>query len=568
MIHQSMAPWVFFLAPNRCRLSLWTEHGAVSRAFVWFGDPYDYLPGAGKRNLIRRAAMEWLYADGGRDFWACEIVLTTGKLRYFFECALDDGERRYLGEWGISPQPCAEDAFRLPYVFGTRYYQAPAWTGRSSWYQIFPDRFNAETPLPIDAGAYQPERAGFWGGTLRGIQKKIPYLRDLGVSGVYLNPVFESPSNHRYDTIDYNRVDPRLGTNDDLAALAAALHENGLKLMLDGVFNHASRECPQFRDVLRRGRSSRYFNWFLVYDEERTCRTPLEELSSDVMKAAPPYECFAFAANMPKWNTNNDETAAYLIACAEEWTKRLNLDAWRLDVPDETGLRFLRAFRERIKGISPQTAIIGEIWTSPASYLQGDCFDGTMNYPLYFAMRDYLLLGRITAETFCERMNRILNELPDDIRKNQMNFIANHDVPRPLTMAGGNRAAVCAALALIAFLDGEACLYYGDERGMLGGDDPKNRGVIDWTTDDQALHACVRNLLHLRESVLSSPLRRAECIRLADGRVQVKAVRESGTYLLLLNPYQTDAGGYEIKNGELLLSSCGFELIFQPADRS
>lgn len=562
MVHQSTAPWVFFLAPDKCRLSLWTERGTVRQAFVWHGDPYDYLPGAGKRHALGRSMLKRLYADEAYDVWGGEIGLPTGKLRYFFECTLENEETRWLGERGVSAQPCAEDAFRLPYVFPSQYYQAPAWTGRSCWYQIFPDRFDGTHAPATSARDYQPQRVGFWGGTLHGVQKHIPYLRDLGVTGVYLNPVFESPSNHRYDTVDYRRVDPRLGTNEDLEALAGALHENGLRLMLDGVFNHASRACPQFQDVLRLGKMSRYWDWFIIYDEEKTCKTSLEELTDDVMKAAPPYEAFAFAANMPKWNTENVKVMEYLIGCAEEWTKRLRLDAWRLDVPDETGPRFLRAFRERIKRIAPQTAIIGEIWTDPSAYIQGDRFDGTMNYPLYFAIRDYLLLGVIPAEKFCERMNRIMNELPLAIRKNQMNFIANHDLPRPLTLAGGNRAAVCAALALVAMLDGEASLYYGDERGMRGGEDPENRGAVDWTADDQTIHACVRELLRLRKKMLNTPLVRAECSQIAGG-VQACFVRADGVYRLSLYAQGAEKNRSAPENGELLLAMRGFEMIFQ-----
>lgn len=538
---------------------LWTEHSDVEQATVCYCDPYDYLAGADKAHHLLRAPMQLLYTGVQRDTWACELPLATKKLYYFFACETANGTIQYLGENGISNVPCTEDAYRLPYAFSSRFYQPPTWTGRSVWYQIFPDRFASENTTS-DMVHYQPAREGFYGGTLRGITARIPYLLELGVTGVYLNPVFTSPSNHRYDTVDYQTVDPRLGTNADLLMLSEELHQNGIRLMLDGVFNHASRDCPQFQDVLRNGQRSKFWDWFIVYDEKRTCNRTIVELTSDVMKSAPPYECFAFAANMPKWNTENQEVADYLIGCAEKWTKLLQLDAWRLDVPDEISPRFLHQFRERIKSISAQISIIGEIWNAPYPWIGGNYFDGTMNYPLYFIMRDFFLKRILSVHAFCERLNQLLNDLPLSIQKNQLNFIANHDLPRPLTVADGSLAAVQKALTLLMLIDGEACMFYGDERAMQGGDDPLNRGAVDWSFT-HPMTDFFKKLTSLRQQLLSSPLQSVQCCAVGSDCAIITFVRSAATYQVILYPDGTPYEDLRCDTAVPILSIEGLLLV-------
>ena len=202
---------------------------------------------------------------------------------------------------------------------------------------------------------------------------------------------------------------------------------------------------------------------------------------------------------MVKWNTDNPQVQDYLIGCAEQWTRRLRLDAWRLDVPDEISPPFLRTFRRRMKRLNPELLLIGEIWTQPSPWVQGGLFDGTMNYPLYRALLHFLLRGDVNAETFC---------LPLEIARNQMNFIGNHDLARPLTEASDSLPAVQAAWLLLCLLDGEANLYYGDERAMDGGNDPENRGVMRWQESQNATQmvAFVKRTALLRQKLLSRPL--------------------------------------------------------------
>ena len=503
LIHQPTAPWLFEKNPDRFVIRLWSAPGVFRRAEILYSDPYDYLPSTEKQNRLTALPMTLLWENREQIVWTAEAASTTQKLLSLFRCERVDGSLCWFGENGVQISASQTDAFRTGRQFGGE--RRPIWTGRSVWYQVFPDRFAGGKTPPE---AFIPSTSNRWGGTLDGIRENIPYLKSLGVTGVYLNPVFSSPSNHRYDTLDYTHVDEKLGNNESLIRLADALHENGLRLMLDGVFNHASRQCPQFQDVLCNGDRSRYRDWFCIHSLNQTCSTSEKELTSERMKAAPPYESFAFASNMVKWNTDNPQVQDYLIGCAEQWTRRLRLDAWRLDVPDEISPAFLRTFRRRMKRMNPEVLLIGEIWTQPSPWVQGGLFDGTMNYPLYRALLHFLLRGDINAETFCLRMEEITHTLPLEIARNQMNFIGNHDLARPLTEASDSLSAVQAAWLLLCLLDGEANLYYGDERAMYGGNDPENRGVMRWQESQNATQmvAFVKRTALLRQKLLSQPL--------------------------------------------------------------
>lgn len=498
--HHAQYPWLFTDETLSCRIMIALPKGQVRRAVIKYGDPFDFLPGTVKQPDLKQARMVLERSEGKQDFFIIRVKPFTHKLRYHFQ--LETGDRIYwYAENGVllHEDEMLLRPFLVPYLYKKAQYCPPDWTGLSLWYQIFPDRF-FDSRQRLDPSVFVPDRSNFFGGDIRGILSKLPYLQEMGVTGVYMTPVFESTSNHRYDTKDYMRVDPALGTEEDLAALCNALHERNMKCMLDGVYNHAGWACTMWQDVLNRGEQSPYRDWFYIYDMKRTQAYSLDELTSEVMKHDPPYEAFAFAANMPKWNTENKAVQNYLIGSAEKWTKRLHIDGWRLDVPDEVSMDFLRAFRKRIKEINPEIYITGEIWNNPGRWLQGDTFDGAMNYTLYFIMRDFALLGMEDAYGLVSRMNRYLLDTPPAVRKNMLNFMGNHDLPRPLTLAKGETNAVLGALLLLVMQEGELCLYYGDEAAMSGGPDPDNRRPMTWQDTGVAMKMrnAMQSLVRLR----------------------------------------------------------------------
>ncbi|MBC7099193.1 glycoside hydrolase family 13 protein, partial [Candidatus Bipolaricaulota bacterium] len=238
----------------------------------------------------------------------------------------------------------------------------PKWVQGAVFYQIFPDRFRNGDPRNDPPGARPwgelPDRTSFFGGDLWGILEKLDYLEDLGITALYLTPIFEAPTNHKYDTEDYFQVDPAFGGNEALQELVRALHARGMRIVLDGVFNHCGERHPFFQDVLRQGRASPYWDWFTVYGE-RILRDP-----------EPNYACFAGVPSMPEWNHANPKVREYLLSVVRHWLLEYEIDGWRLDTGDYLSPDFVRELYHAAKGINPEAYIVGEVWGIAASWFK------------------------------------------------------------------------------------------------------------------------------------------------------------------------------------------------------
>ena len=555
-IHFPQAPWLLSSNPTYFTIRVWVKTAAFSSITLYYSDPYNYAPETNKNLQWKVSKMELLITVYDYDVWTCDVAVPTHKLSYMFDVFSNDNAHLWFGNKGLFEDKAKAGCFRTGYYYGED--RLPSWTGKSVWYQIFPDRF---------AGAkydesFLPTTENFWGGTLDGICAHIPYLKSLGITGLYLNPVFSSPSNHRYDTLDYTCVDDRLGTNETLITLANQLHQNNMKLMLDGVYNHASSKSYFFQDVIRNGSQSPYLNWFIIHDLDAVMKVPESNLIPERMKENPPYECFAFAANMPKWNTDNPEVQDYLIRSAEMWTRKLHLDAWRLDVPDEVSPTFLRSFRRRMRMINPEILIVGEIWTDPCPWTQTGLFDGTMDYPLYDAISRFLLNSTIDAYEFCNLIKKRQAIMTPAMLQNQMLFLGNHDLPRCLTIANGNIEKIKAAWLFICILDGEVSLYYGDEFAMTGGADPANRGVMNWGTKSDAfiMNNYIKQTIALRRKMLSSPITDVHIDALTTETVIISITRENNKYYLYLSNSVMDDVKHSKTGGTIVLRGKYFEL--------
>ena len=400
----------------------------------------------------------------------------------------------------------------------------PAWVRDAIFYQIFPDRF-APSARVLKPGVLEPWDAppthqGYKGGDLRGVAERLDYLDDLGITAIYLTPVFQSASNHRYHTYDYFEVDPLLGGNDALRELLDDAHARGMRVVLDGVFNHTGRGFWPFHHILEAGAASPYRRWF-VLDQER--------LDADIpLVAYPPagapqrsqgYEAWWGLPALPKLNTANAEVREYLFSVAEFWLQR-GIDGWRLDVPQEIDDEvFWQEFRRRCKAIRPDAYLVGEIWRVAPDWLRGDRFDALMNYPLGEAILGFVggshldmdivrqhseyaqSLHPLDAPGFARVVDELDRAYDPDIVAVQLNLVGSHDAPRMRTVVG-DVAGVRLATLLQATLPGAPCVYYGDEVGMQGGVDPANRGGFPWDEDgwEPGLRDAVKALLWLRRS--------------------------------------------------------------------
>jgi cyclomaltodextrinase / maltogenic alpha-amylase / neopullulanase len=391
----------------------------------------------------------------------------------------------------------------------------PEWVRDAVFYQIFPDRFASSAavakPSNLQSWGSPPTPRGFQGGDLVGIVEHLDYLQDLGITALYLNPVFQSTANHRYHTHDYFTVDPLLGGNGALELLLREGHERGMRVVLDGVFNHASRGFFQFNSILENGQDSPYLDWFQVYS------WPLHPYGGLGEPAG--YAAWWDNRELPKFKTSTQDVREFLWNVARHWVDR-GIDGWRLDVPNEINDDvFWQEFRRQVKGAKAEAYIVGEIWGDAARWLQGDQFDAVMNYIFtraclgFFAgqgsgIDDGVLAGTglspapvLDAAAFAATIESLLSLYSWDVTLSQLNLLGSHDTPRFRTIARGDTSSYRLATLFQMTFPGAPCIYYGDEVGMEGGHDPDNRRAFDWNPSswDEDLRTHVRACIALRK---------------------------------------------------------------------
>lgn len=418
---------------------------------------------------------------------------------------------------------------------------APEWVKDAVFYQIFPDRFcksdRYEAQGKFVPWETRPTRENMFGGNLAGITNKLNYIAKLGINAIYLCPIFKSNSNHRYHTVDYFEIDPVLGTLKDFDKLVAKAHALGIRVILDGVFNHCSRGFFQFNSLMELGENSPYVDWFHVKG------WPLHAYSGK-----PNYECWWGYPALPKFNTSNPEVRQLLFSVGEFWMKR-GIDGWRLDVPNEIDDdSFWQEFRTRIKKINRDAYIVGEIWDEPSRWLQGDQFDGVMNYMFRKAALSYLFDEQpIGIGDFYEKLKAAF---PAGRFGIQMNLLSSHDTIRLASLPRSNLQRVKLALTLLFFLPGAPSVYYGEEIGMEGGKDPDNRRTFPWDRlaecKKSPIYAYIKYLIDLRSK--EPALRRGNLeISFKNGVINLsRALPEGGLKLSICENPQNPDPSFEI----------------------
>lgn len=476
---------------GRMYLRLRSSKGEVSSAsLIYTCDKNVWLTGRAS------APMTLTFTDSEYEYYSVSVPLTDTRFAYIFALDCADGVRRYLSEEGLTEDYDHKLAyfsfFQYTSQFACDLMAVPDWVRRAVCYQIFPERF--AVGLPDKNKEYinsrwgeKPTPKSFYGGDLPGIRQKLPYLSELGVNLLYLTPVFCSPSNHKYDTTDYERVDPAFGGNKALTEVIRDAHSRGMRVMLDGVFNHLSWEHPFFLEAREKGRDSRYYDWFFFREDGS-------------------YLTFGHVPYMPKLNTANPEVIRYFSELAVRWMREAGVDGWRLDVSDELSRRFLRHFREAVLAERADAIIIGEDWHCAAQYLNGDEYDGVMNYGFTKACLDLLAFETIDAPAFRDRLARLYHSRSLAASEKMLNLLDSHDTDRFLTRVRGDGQRFRTAAAMLFFYPGIPSVYYGDEIGTEGGYDPDSRRCFDWdeTHWDRETRELIRTLAQLkREPALS-----------------------------------------------------------------
>ncbi len=411
---------------------------------------------------------------------------------------------------------------------------APDWVQDAVFYQIFPERFAngdpGNDPAWVLPWGTPPTPQTFMGGDLQGILDHMPYLRELGINAIYTTPIFAARSNHKYDTTNYFKVDPTFGDLDLLKRLVRAAHDNGMRIILDAVFNHCGDGFWAFQDVMARGSASQYRDWFVLDD-------------LPVTQDPPNYQTCGGAGFLPKLNIANPEVCRYLLDAAAYWLKETGMDGWRLDVPWKVPLDFWREFRQVVKSIRPDAYIVAESWRDPLYWLQGDTCDGVMNYPYRDYILDYCARDAMDAEDFDHFTRRLLADY-GPLAPAQLNLVGSHDTARILTVCGENSAR--AGLAFLCLLTGVGApmIYYGDENGMSGANDPDCRRCMEWdaTKWNRGIRGAVQKLIALRRAHPALRAGSYESLLTFNGVYAFRRWLDADRVVVVINPRNAQKG--------------------------
>lgn len=515
--------------------------------------------------LVYHANGSYLVPMERRQDYAIATVTTEAqpqRMRYCFRIQTGETVRYYGAESGEG-RLCDQ-----PVLYGITVYdgafETPAWFRHAVCYQIFPDRFfrSSEEAFLARAEAYRStgraielhtawddeplyEAHGgkedydpddYFGGDLNGITEKLPYLKELGIDCIYLNPIFSAHSNHRYNTADYRTIDPLLGTNADFDALAREAKRLGIRLILDGVFSHTGDDSIYFDRYHRygtgacTGKDSPYYPWYRFSEYPHA------------------YECWWGFGTLPNVEELTESYVSFIQGedgVLKHWLGR-GASGWRLDVADELPDAFIRGIRRAIKEQDPEAVLMGEVWDNCATkigpegrraYVNGDLLDSAMNYPFRDAALAFLR-GHIDAYAFSDWLQTLREDYPKPFFDACLNLLGSHDTGRAITMLTGcqppkslsrrEQAAFVpapealerakqlflSATALQMALPGVPCIYYGDELGAEGMRDPFNRRTMPWGKGDTRLRTEIQQLIRTRRS----------CKALTDGRLRMGAV--------------------------------------------
>ena len=477
----------------------------VDEVILWAGDPYSAGIAENEQNWQgERVPMELERELAHRNVYSAVLTPAYRRVKYHFEitgggesvCLFEDGFVKAAERF---PADRMIQRFIYPWMNRADIMKVPDWAENIVWYQIFPDRFCNGDP------SNDPENVVLWrehgsvtneecfGGDLAGITDKLDYLQNLGINGLYLTPINEAPSNHKYDTTDYTKIDPRFGDEETFKHLVKEAHKRGIRVMLDGVFNHSGYYFAPWQDVLAKGPESEYYDWFMINE------WPFDKNGQAAKKKQ--YYTFAFYDSMPKINTNNPKVRKYFVDICANWVENYGIDGIRLDVANEVSHRFCKELHARVKEINPDIYILGEIWHNALPWLRGDEFDAVMNYPLGQSIKDFWIDKSLTNEDFEYTINRCYTSYMQQTNDVLFNLLDSHDTKR-LRSDVKNLDEYFAQIAVLFAMPGSPCIYYGTEIAMEGSYDPDCRRCMPWSDIEAGKYAersrIISTLIHLR----------------------------------------------------------------------
>ncbi len=517
ILHRPKSNFAYGYDEETLHIRIRTKIDDVEKITLRIGDPYIWTRGgADGGNLEAKDGSGWSGVNVEmtkevtteyHDYWFASFKPTHKRSRYAFileseEETLLVGERRIItmddkNAWVLSD---LSNFFCFPYLNKKDVHRIPDWVKDTVWYQIFPDRFEngdkSIDPDGVDPWGSKPKHHNFNGGDIQGIINRLDYLKDMGFNGIYMCPIFEACTNHRYDTVDYMEIDSGLGDKEKFKELIEEAHKRGIKIMLDAVFNHMGSNSPIWLDVVKNNETSKYKDWFHihkfpVYDK------PYDELDGRYLN----YETFGRVKSMPKVNTENQEVIDYFMKVGKYWVEEFNIDAWRIDVANEVDHHFWRKFRDEVKSVKEDIFLLGEIWHDAEAWLQGDQFDAVMNYPLTDAMKQFFCTKTINKSEFIHSVNQVKISYSQQVTEHNFNLLDSHDTSRLLTTASGDVDRIKLSYFFMMTQLGSPCIYYGSElpmEGKHGGGLEDHRKCMTFDHIGSEMHTFMTDIIRMR----------------------------------------------------------------------
>lgn len=492
ILHVPMSEYCHGLDENHIVYRMRSARGDLKRVTLYYGDtacrvtPIIFTP----------VPMELVASDLYHDYWQAIIDSPYNRVYYYFE--MDDGNETKLYYGDVFTDHLVDDRsqyFKLPFNHRADIAKVPDWVHDAVVYNIFPDSF-ATSHKHISSESTQMDYngqtvKGKLGGTLRGVAENVDYLKDLGINCVYVNPIFAAGEYHKYDLLDYFHVDPVFGGDEAFREMVDTLHANGIRIIIDGVFNHCGWYFFAFDDVVRNQEKSKYCDWFyhLEFPVERP-ETP---------EIYPTYACFAYERMMPKLDTANPEVRDYFCKVGRFWVEEFGIDGWRLDVASEVDDGFWRDFRKAVKEVNPDALLIGEVWESANHWLQGDMFDSAMNYDFRKHCNLFFAEQSIDAGDFAGRITNMLIRYRVQTVPAQLNLLDSHDVSRFLSLCNGDAAKYKLAILFMMTFVGMPTVFYGDELGIQGILEEEYRHPMPWNGGNTELCAFFKKAIAMRQ---------------------------------------------------------------------
>lgn len=492
IFHDTTKKYAYVLEKGLFAIRIKTKKDDIKRVTLLYQDKY--IP-VNFYDTRERKDMYKIASDNYCDYYEVQVKMDMVCLRYQFELEDYDGNIYYYAnhEFYSEPRTHIDYMYDCPQnLREEEMVETPEWAKNKVVYQIFPSRFATSKEVDHDTWYQAPiDHKADLKGDLKGIIQHLDHLQELGVDIIYMTPIFESPSSHKYNTVDYYKIDPSFGTEEDIKELVEKAHAMGMRVIMDAVFNHTGTDFFAFKDVQEKEEKSPYVDWYYIDG------FPLN------MKfgTKPNFKTFSYFGGMPKLNLQNKEVAEYCINVGRYWMEKCQIDGWRLDVGDEVSHKFWRKFRTAIKETNPDALIIGEVWHHAEDFLDGEEWDTVMNYPFCFAIENLIAKESITVSQFLGQQGYLEGNIHTKMYPLLWNLIDSHDFSRFMYRCEEDEARFKLGVGLQLLWPGMPFIYYGDEYGMTGGNDPDcRRGMVwDETYQNKEIYEWYRKLIQIRK---------------------------------------------------------------------